>query len=110
MVRCTACPGAMYIGLLEMLQSHKYTECFLYSFMPLITRTRYLISGGTKSSFDEKMKNIFEVLKTQSDITDNHRQIIERLSEACKCTTYTHTGFRYPFAKTKKSSSGVHRN
>jgi hypothetical protein len=52
------------------------------------------VTISTKSSFDEKMKNIFEVLKTQSDITDNHRQIIERLIEACKCTTYTHTGFR----------------
>jgi hypothetical protein len=48
---------------------------------------------NAKASFDEKMKHIIELLKTQLE-TDNHRRIIDSVIEACGCTTYTHTGFR----------------
>ena len=51
------------------------------------------ISLGIRSSSDEKLRNIFEILRTETNIPDNHRIIIEHLIDACKCKTYTSTRF-----------------
>lgn len=62
---------------------------------------------GLKTSSDEKMRNIFEMLKNQPNIPNNHYRIIVQLIDACKCKTYTSTRFSSLFSRQVVKTSHV---
>jgi hypothetical protein len=49
-----------------------------------------LLSLNLKSSSDDKMKSIFEVL-SRPTLTENHKDVLMSLIDACKHKKYTYT-------------------
>lgn len=44
---------------------------------------------GLKNSTEKKIVEILEILRTQLNISDNHRDILIHLIDSCKCKQYT---------------------